>query len=124
MTEAEIENLISYTGMFLNHVHVVQQSFHLLPDKNHYGTCINYVDLQESRDGFLNELINTISEWVYTQEEAQRILQELINEGRPPLNANAALQTHIFQKFRKRGDDGEYFLNGQLGELLLFNFLQ
>ena len=32
----------------------------------HYGTSINYQDLTELRDDFLNELYDTIVNWVYS----------------------------------------------------------
>jgi len=123
ITEADIEKLTSCTQMFMNHVHWVQQSFSLLPDKKHYGTCINYVDLQEFRDEFCEELVNTISEWVYSQKKAAEIIDAMLKEGRSALNAQSALRTEAFKKFRN-GSTTKLLIQGQFGELLLFNFLQ
>lgn len=123
ITEAEIEKLISCTKMFMNHVHWVQQSFNLLPDKNHYGTCINHVDLQEFRDEFCDELVNTISEWVYSQQKAAEVIDKMIAEGRSSQNAQNTLTTEAFRKFRNHSTD-KLLIQGQFGELLLFNFLQ
>lgn len=123
ITEKEIEKLITYTKMFMNHVHWVQQSFNLLPDNKHYGTCINYIDMQEYRDEFCRELINTIPEWVYSQTKAATVLDTLIAEGRSQQNAQTALTTLTFDKFRNSSTD-KLLIQGQFGELLLFNFLQ
>lgn len=123
ITEEEIENLISCTKMFMNHVHWVQQSFNLLPDKNHYGTSINHVDLQEYRDEFCDELVNTISEWVYSQQKAAEVIDKMIAEGRSSQNAHNTLTTEAFRKFRNHSTD-KLLIQGQFGELLLFNFLQ
>lgn len=123
ITENDIEQLVTCTQMFMNHVHFVQQSFNLLPDKKHYGTCINYVDLQEYRDEFCNELVNTIPEWVYSQTKAASVLNTLIAEGRSNRNAQTALANITFDKFRNSSND-KLLIQGQFGELLLFNFLQ
>lgn len=123
ITEDKIKELTSCTQMFMNHVHWVQQSFNLLPDRQHYGTCINYIDLQEYRTEFCQELVNTIPEWVYSQQKASDVLNQLISEGRSTTNAQTTLTTNTFNKFRNR-DGRELFTQGQFGELLLFNFLQ
>jgi hypothetical protein len=123
LAEDELESLLTCTKMLMNHVHVVQQSFNLLPQKDHFGTCINYIDLQECRDEFCTELINTVSEWVYSQKKATKIINGMLNQGRSPQNAQAAFTQLTFDKFRDR-DSRNLFLQGQFGELLLFNFLQ
>lgn len=115
--------MFNCTKMLMQHVYYVQQSFNLLPDKHHYGTCINYIDLQESRDEFCEELINTVPDWVYAQKSAGSVLDRLLQDGRSNLNAQAALLQHCMSKFRDR-DGRALFIQGQFGELLLFNFLQ
>lgn len=123
LTSDDIEKLCSCTKAFMNHVHVIKQSFNLTPNKDHHGVCINYIDLQEYRDEFCTEMINTISEWIYSSTAAAKVIDQLISEGRTPMNAQAAFTTHTFQKFRNR-DKRDLFAQGQIGELLLFNFLQ
>ncbi|WP_298139778.1 DUF1837 domain-containing protein [Flavobacterium sp.] len=123
ITEAEIDKLLSCTKMFMNHVHFVQQSFNLLPNKKHYGTCINYLDLQEFRNEFCEELVNTISEWVYSQKKATEVIDKMVIEGRSSQNAQNAITTEAFKKFRS-SSTGKILAQGQFGELLLFNFLQ
>ena len=84
ISKEDIDNLTACTKMFMNHVHWVQQSFNLLPDRQHYGTCINYVDLQEYREQFCIELVNTIPEWVYSQTKAASVLNTMIAETAKP----------------------------------------
>ncbi len=123
ITEEEIEKLISCTQMFMKHVHWVQQSYNLLPDNKHYGTCINYIDRLEYREEFCKELVRTIPEWVYSQQKAAKVLNTLISEGRSQQNAQTTLTTLTFEKFRN-SNEKKLLLQGQFGELLLFNFLQ
>lgn len=123
MTVEELDKLRSCTKMLMNHVYWFQQSFGLLPDRDHLGTSINYLDLQEFRVEFCEELVNTIPEWVYSNSKAEGILNDLLSEGRSSLNAQSALRQNTFKKFRN-SDSREVTLQGQFGELLLFNFLQ
>lgn len=123
LSKADLATLKTCTKSLMNHVHVVQQSFHLLPNKNHYGTCINYVDLREFREEFCGELITTIGEWVYSQRKARKLLKTFEAEGRSPENARMRFMLHSFSKFRER-DGRKLFSQGQFGELLVFNFLQ
>ncbi|RDI14430.1 DUF1837 domain-containing protein [Flavobacterium sp. AG291] len=123
MTAEELNKLRSCTKMFMNHVYWFQQSFGLLPNREHLGTSINFLDLQEFRDEFCEELINTIPEWVYSNTKAECILNDLLSEGRSTLNAQSALRQNTFKKFRN-SDSRDITLQGQFGELLLFNFLQ
>ncbi len=124
LSEEKLNNLLCHTQSFMNHVHYVQQKFNLLPDNEHFGTFINHVDLKEFRGEFLDELINTICEWVYSQSKARGIVDKLRSEGgRSEQNANSQLRLLALKKFR-RTNGNSLVLQGQFGELLLFNFLQ
>lgn len=123
MTPEELKKLLSCTEVFMNHVHWVQQSFNLVPDRNHFGTSINFLDLMEFRDEFCTELVNTIPEWVYSNAKATTVMDELLKDGRSERNAQTAFATKTFEKFRN-SDSRDVTLQGQFGELLLFNFLQ
>ncbi|WP_051529977.1 DUF1837 domain-containing protein [Anoxybacteroides tepidamans] len=119
-----VNRLLTHTASLINHVYWVKQKFDILPDHDHIGMSINYVDLKEFRNEFLNELVNTICEWVYSNKKAMKIIDEFIKEdNRSILNAQSALRTLAFSKFRKiEGQD--VYSQGQFGELLLFNFIQ
>ncbi len=121
--EQIVERLFTCTQSLVNHLHYVEQEFEILPKKNHYGVSINYIDLQERREEFVEELINTIIDWVYSDKKSQEIMSDLMEEGRSMFNAASKLRTLAFQKFRC-SDSDSLILQGQFGELLLFNLLQ
>jgi len=118
----DIEGLLIKNQSFFNHVHIINQKFEILPESMHYGMAIDYVDLQESREQFVRELINTVLDWVYSQARQASILTELESEGRSKANAFTELTQKAFEKFRP-STDGK-LLHGQFGELLLANCLQ
>jgi hypothetical protein len=124
ISNTDIQALKTCTQNFINHVYFVQHPFNLIPNRDHHGVCINYVDRKEFRDEFCTELINTISEWVYSQKKAKKMIDDFQKkEGRSFQNAIQAFNQHTFKKFRDR-DSRKIFLQGQFGELLVFNFLQ
>ena len=128
LSAEEIQKFFTHTASFINHVYHVQQDFNLKPSKDHIGACINHVDLMEFRQEFVDELVNTIIEWVYTKSKAEKIVFELIDkEGRSQQNAHSKLKLLAHKKFRHKSKDDSadtLLLQGQFGELLLFNFLQ
>lgn len=80
--------------------------------------------MQEYRDEFIDELVSTICEWVYSSKTAKKIVnQMMVEESRSEQNANYKLRTIAQKKFR-RANSNDVVLQGQFGELLLFNFLQ
>lgn len=124
LTKEKLDSLRTTTSAFMNHVYWVKQSLNVLPDKEHFASCINFVDLQEYREEFCDELINTIPEWIYSQDKARTIIDGMMAvDGRGLLNAHSALRTLTFKKFRNRTSD-PIFIQGQFGELVLFNLLQ
>lgn len=123
LTTADLERLRTCTHVFMRHLYWVKHDFGLTPNKDHIGSFINYMDLKEMREGFCDELINTIVEWVYSKQKASGIINDLINrEGRSEANAQSALRQNAFKKFRRA--EKEIIVQGQFGELLLFNLLQ
>ncbi|MGN6417824.1 MAG: HamA C-terminal domain-containing protein [Pseudobacter sp.] len=124
MAEGEFKEMFTCTQMLMNHVYCFQHSFNLLPDKDHTGACINHSDLLECREDFVDELLNTVPEWVYSQQKADEIMTKFFaRSGRSPRNAQKAFDRYTINKFRVR-TTGKISLQGQFGELLLFNFIQ
>lgn len=101
---------------------IVNQEFDIIPIKKHFGMSINYIDLQESRLQFIQELINTILDWVYSKSKQTKILDALNLEGRTIGNSYSELLSTAHDKFRT-SDNGS-LLHGQFGELLLSNCIQ
>jgi len=120
--QVEVERLLIANQAFFNHVHIIKQKFEILPDAFHYGMSIDYIDLTESREQFVRELINTVLDWVYSQAKQVNILTGLKTEGRTDANASTELMQRAFDKFRTSADST--LLHGQFGELLLANCIQ
>lgn len=118
MQSIEIDKLLAKTEAFINTMYYIKDDFSLLPEKEHIGTCINYLDLQEMRDEFIEEMVSTVVEYVYSRDKQIKLTQTFAKEGREASAAYEKLSMRAKKKFRKG------FLKGQFSELLLFNLLQ
>lgn len=105
-------------------VHIIKQKFDILPaDREHYGVNIDYQDIQELREDFINDLLDTVIDWVYSHDKYEELKKKEIRKGKSEAAAFSTIQRKARQKFRKsRGD--ELLVQGQFGELLLFHFIQ
>ncbi len=118
-TQALIKSLLSHTEKVMNHVYWFRHDLNLQPRKEHVGSAINYTDIKERKDDFTRELINTISNWIYSKAQAKKIIDERLSETEDDFqNANTFFITLAFSKFRPGAPQGQF------GELLLFNFIQ
>ena len=60
-----IKRLIKNDSLF-NMIGVVVQQYDILPNnKEHVGVYIEYQDMQELRDEFVEEVSDTIVDWIY-----------------------------------------------------------
>lgn len=118
-----IDRIITNDALF-NDIHIVNQKFNILPDdKMHYGACIDYQDIQELRNDFLNDLLDTIVDWIYSSEKYSALRKIEESKGKSDSTAHSAVLRKAKQKFRK-GTNGTLLVQGQFGELLLFHFIQ
>lgn len=125
LTENDVERRIINNDALFNNIHVVHQNFDIIPSENkHYGTSIEYQDLTELRDDFLNELFDTIVDWVYSSEKYAQIKSTAIKKGKSEQAANSEIQRKAHEKFRGNKTSESLLIQGQLGELLLFHFIQ
>ena len=125
ITEKEIENRIINNDALFNNIFVVQQKFDIVPeDTEHIGTSIAYQDLTELRDEFICELYDTIVDWVYSSDKYAEIKNAAISKGKTEQAANSEVQRKAHQKFRGDRDSDKLLVQGQLGELLLFHYIQ
>ncbi|MBQ6430525.1 MAG: DUF1837 domain-containing protein [Oscillospiraceae bacterium] len=116
--------LINNDSLF-NFIHVIQQNFEIIPDdKQHIGASIAYQDIKELREGFINELYDTIVEWVYSSEKYSELLECEKKQGKSLSVASSAIQRKARSKFRKSDNPQKLLIQGQIGELLLFHFIQ
>ncbi len=118
------KRLINNDSLF-NFVHVIQQNFDIVPnDKPHIGANIAYQDIKELRNEFINGLYDTIVEWVYSSEKYSELLEHEKSLGKSQAVASSSIIRKAREKFRKSDDPEKLLIQGQLGELLLFHFIQ
>lgn len=116
--------LINNDSLF-NNIFVIHQTFDILPNNDeHYGASIDYQDISELRNDFLNELYYSIVDWVYSSQKYKELKKAFMKNGRTEAAANAEIQEKARSKFRGNRNSGSLLIQGQLGELLLFHFIQ
>lgn len=119
-----LKRLIQNDALF-DYIYVFNQKFDILPqDHMHYGTHIQYQDIQELRDDFLNELLDSIVNWVYSSEKYKYLQNEILKKGKSIEAANSEIIRKAKKKFRGNRSAEHLLIQGQLGELLLFHFIQ
>lgn len=124
MRESEIAKRLTKNKALFDDIYLISKEFDILPrDKVHYGASIDYQDIQELRDDFLNDLLDTVIDWVYSSEKYASLKEREIQKGKSDGTAHASVQRKARQKFRK-GLDDTLLVQGQFGELLLFHFIQ
>jgi hypothetical protein len=114
-----MDKYLSHTQSLLNHIFWFRQEFNLEPNKAHIGTAIEWTDIEDRKHDFLRELVNTISNWVYSKNRSKKIVDDRLLEVEGDIqNAYSFLINQAYSKFRPGHPQGQF------GELLLFNFLQ
>lgn len=125
LTESDIVKRLINNDALFNNIHVINQKFDIIPgDNEHYGASIEYQDITELREDFINELYDTIVDWVYSSEKYKQIKQAAIRKGKSYQAANSEIQRKAHDKFRGNKNSDSLLIQGQLGELLLFHFIQ
>ena len=125
ITSSEIEQRLIDNQALFNTLFVVQQQFDIIPnDSNHYGISIDFQDISELREDFINELYDSIVDWVYSSDKYADIMMAAIKKGKSKQAANSEVQRKARQKFRGDRESDKLLVQGQLGELLLFHFIQ
>ena len=101
LTEKDITARLIDARALFHKIHVIMQRFDVIPsDKNHIGAYIEYTDLQEMREEFLSELLNSIVDWVYSSEKYKKLHQQAIEAGRSPGSAASEIYRKAKTKFR------------------------
>ena len=101
------------------------QQYDILPNnKEHIGAYIEYQDIQELRDGFVEELSDTIVDWIYSSEKYEEIKKKLVNSGKSEAAASQYIGRKAKNKFRANKNSENVLIQGQMGELLLYHFIQ
>ena len=123
MTSEDIKKKLIANDALFNDIYVIEQTFDILPnDHSHFGAAISYQDISELRSDFLNQLVDTVVDWVYSSEKYADLKRQFMASGKTEAAAASQIIRKAAQKFR-RGED-TLLIQGQLGELLLFHFIQ
>lgn len=119
-----LKRLIKNDSLF-NMIGVVVKQYDILPNsKEHIGAYIEYQDIQELRDGFVEELSDTIVDWIYSSEKYEEIKKKLVNSGKSEAAASQYIGRKAKNKFRANKNSENVLIQGQMGELLLYHFIQ
>jgi len=119
-----LKRLIKNDSLF-NMIGVIVQQYDILPNnKEHIGAYIEYQDIQELRDGFVEELSDTIVDWIYSSEKYEEIKKKLVNSGKSEAAASQYIGRKAKNKFRANKNSENVLIQGQMGELLLYHFIQ
>lgn len=114
----DIKKLLAKTDAFIRTMYYIKDDFSLIPKKQHIGTSINYSDLLPMRDEFVEEMVASVIDYVYSTQKQKVIEKQFVKEGRNKAAASTKLLFKAKQKFRTTD------IKGQFSELLLFNLLQ
>ena len=69
LKEQDIKERLLKNDTLFRDVHIIKQKFDILPeDKEHYGVSIAFQDIQELREDFINDLLDTIVDWEQNEE--------------------------------------------------------
>lgn len=118
------KHLLNNDSLF-NYVYVIDQKFDIIPDKqNHYGASIAYQDLSNLKQEFLDELYDSIVDWVYNSEKYKELKILSLQKGKSEAAAASEIRRKAINKFRATKDSENILIQGQFGELLLFHFIQ
>lgn len=123
MTPEEIKLRLINNDALFNNIFVIEQNFDIVPNTHsHYGAAIAYQDLTELRSDFLSQLVDTVVDWVYGTSKFAELQGQYIASGKSVAAASSEIIRKAKQKFRR--SDDKLLIQGQLGELLLFHFIQ
>lgn len=114
--EVDIESLLPKMDAFMRTMHHVSMDLTIEPKKKHIATCIDYSDLNQLRSEFLQEMISSVTRYVYSKGKQKEIVAAE-SVDRELEDAQAILQQRAKDKFRPSS------VKGQFSELLLFNLL-
>ncbi|WP_330683379.1 DUF1837 domain-containing protein [Peptostreptococcus porci] len=125
MEEKDILKRLIQNDSLFNMIGVVVQQYDIIPNnKEHIGAYIEYQDMQELRDEFVEELSDTIVDWIYSSEKYEEIKKKLVNGGKSEAAASQYIGRKAKNKFRANKNSENVLIQGQMGELLLYHFIQ
>ena len=101
LRESEIAKRLMPNKALFADIHMISKKFDILPyDNMHYGASIDYQDIHDLRDDFLNDLLDTVIDWVYSSEKYSLLKERETHKGKSEATAHASVQRKARQKFR------------------------
>ena len=123
MSEEKIKNLLVSNDSLFNQLYIFSCELDILPMKKHNTIAIKYIDLQECREKFIEELSYIIQGWVYSKKKYRELIEKQLCKDNNEYRAHAYVMKMIKEKFR-RDRKNNLMLQGQFGELLLYATIQ
>jgi hypothetical protein len=118
-TTIDIKSLLNKIDALINTTQVVKAELSLSPKKEHIVTFLKYQGLNQMRNEFVRNLMNSVVKYVISNAKMETIYKELTTKaGLDESDAYVELFQQARQYFRTSD------IKGQFSELLLFNFLQ
>jgi hypothetical protein len=123
--EEYIKNHLINNEALFNHIYIIEQNFDIIPNThNHYGASINYQDITELRTEFLEQLYDSIVDWIYGSEKYKELKNIAVSNGKSDAAASGEISRRAREKIRANRTSNKLLIQGQFGELLLFHFIQ
>ena len=113
--------LIDCSSLFQN-LQVIEQEFEIIPKGNHFGLSVASTDLIERREDFVEELVDTVVDWVFSKAEQEDFFSKRSGEGDSLGRISEKIVRNAKKRFRTNSDPN--LIKGQFGELILFCCLQ
>ena len=121
----DILNRLTVADSLFRQINIIEDKYDIIPqNKKHIGVHIEFQDLQELLNEFINELEDTIISWIYSREKFNELKEKAINNGKEDSAAYNQIRRKAREKFRSYNSDKTLLGQGQMGELLLFHFIQ
>ena len=99
MEEKDILRRLVKNDALFKKIHVVTQNYDILPEnKKHMGAYIEYQDIRELREEFLDDLIDSIVDWIYSSEKFSELKAIAIASGK----SDAAASQEVGRKARNK----------------------
>lgn len=113
--------LVDCSSLFRN-LQIIEQEFEIIPRGNHFGLSITSTDLIEQRQSFVDELVFTVVDWVFSKAQQDHFIAEKLAEGDTEGRIAGKLVRSAKNRFRTTSEPD--LIKGQFGELVLFCCLQ
>lgn len=125
MEQTDIFKRLIKNNSLFNIIGLIIQQYDTIPNnKGHIGAYIEYQDIQELRDEFVEELSDTIVDWIYSSERYEEIKKRLVNSGKSESTASQYISRNPEINLEQIKNSENILLRGQMGELLFYHFIQ